>query len=49
MLVLLNLDLLKEKVQASLVRKQQKIEKEINKLETEFNNVKQEVKKTIYR
>jgi uncharacterized protein Yka (UPF0111/DUF47 family) len=49
MLFLLNLDLLKEKVQASLVRKQQKIEKEINKLESEFDDVKQEVKKTLSR
>ncbi|MEB3343313.1 hypothetical protein [Okeania sp.] len=43
------IDLLKEKVQASLVRKQQKIEKEINRLESDFDNVKQEVKKTLSR
>ena len=43
------LDLLKEKVQTSLVRKQQKIEKEINKLESEFDDVKQEVRKTLSR
>lgn len=43
------IDLLKEKVQASLVRKQQKISIEINNLETEFNNVKQEVRKTLSR
>ncbi|MGK7920841.1 MAG: hypothetical protein AB4080_12635 [Trichodesmium sp.] len=43
------LDLLKEKVQASLVRKQQKIEREINNLESEFDNVKQQVIKTLYR
>ncbi len=43
------IDLLKEKVAASLVRKQQKIEREINNLETEFKNVKQEVKKTLSR
>ena len=43
------LDLLKEKVQASLVRKQQKVEREINKLESEFDDVKQEVRKTLSR
>ena len=43
------LDLLKEKIQASLVIKQQKIEKEINNLESEFDDVKQEVRKTLSR
>ncbi|NEP78295.1 MAG: hypothetical protein F6K39_08915 [Okeania sp. SIO3B3] len=43
------LDLLKDKVQASLIRKQQKIEIEMNKLEAEFSNVQQEVRKTLFR